>query len=97
MTIETPSIPDLQAQKAAIDAQIAAASLAGLLAASTVLHRTSTGKVADDLEALQSALPAGEMAAQQIGNVINIIRSVTGLIDGEVARVQAIVDAQPAP
>lgn len=89
-----PTLADLQAQRALLDQQIAAATLAPLLAAKAVMGRTSTGKVADDLEPLLISLPANEMAHQQISNVINITRNVTNLIDDEVTRVQALVDAQ---
>ena len=99
MTTPTPpTIADLDEQIAELKRQRDIASLDGMKGAQSVLKRASTGKVADDLEALLPQLPRDEMASQQVSNVISIIRQVSTLIDGEVGRVEAIVapPVQPA-
>ena len=89
----TSTIAQLLAQRAQIDAQIAQAQLPALQAVRSVMNRSSTGKIADDLEKARAELPEGEMAHEQVGNVITVIRAVTSLIDDEVARVKALADA----
>ena len=92
----TSAIAQLLAERARIDAEIAAAQLAPLKGVQVILNRSSTGKIADDLEKLRDGLPEGQMAHEQVGNVITVLRAVTGLIGEEVGRVQALVDAQTA-
>jgi len=87
------TVSEYDAQIAELKRQRDIASLESVKATQAIMKRASTGKVADDLEALLGQLPAGEMVHQQASNVINIIRGTTNLIDQETARVQAVVDA----
>ncbi|WHO37888.1 hypothetical protein PMI04_015105 [Sphingobium sp. AP49] len=90
----TPTLAELMAQQAQLERQIAAASLTGVQAAQAVMDRTSTGKVADDLEALLTDIPAGSQSYQQLFNVINVVRNVKSWLPQEVARLQALA-AEP--
>ncbi|WP_257540685.1 hypothetical protein [Sphingobium sp. CFD-1] len=56
------------------------------------------GKVAtlaDDLEALLPGLSNESVAAQQARNVISVMRNVRGLVDGEISRIEALVEPEP--
>lgn len=95
--ITDPTPAQLIAQRNEIDRQIAIANLTGLIAIQTALKAENVGTLAADLEALLPQLaPAPEMGSpfNQANNVINVMRNVTGFFDQEVARVQALVDAQ---
>ncbi|MCK0531782.1 hypothetical protein [Sphingobium agri] len=92
----TSAIAQLLAERARIDAQIAAAQLPALQAIQAVMNRPSTSKIADDLEKLRADLPEGQMAHEQVGNVITVIRAVKDLIDQDVARVEAQIET-PEP
>ncbi len=92
-----PTPAELIAQRNEIDRQIAVANLEGLKAILAALKNGKAGTLATDLEALVPQLaPAPEMGSpySQIGNVINVVRQTTAFYEGEVARVQAMVDAQ---
>ncbi|WP_122927925.1 hypothetical protein [Sphingobium sp. LF-16] len=86
----TPTLAELMAQQTELERQIAAATLSSVQAAQAVMARASTGKVADDLEALQASLPANGTAHQQIGNVISVIRNVATWLPSEVTRLEAL-------
>ncbi|WP_327752916.1 hypothetical protein VVT58_15570 [Sphingobium sp. SJ10-10] len=90
------AIATLLAQRAELDRQIAVETLVPLQAAQAVMNRPSTGKIADDLEKLRADLPEGELAHEQVGNVITVIRAVQALIDQEVSRVEAITQPNAA-
>lgn len=98
MTEPTPqTVSQIDAQIAELKLQRDIASLASLKAVQAVLQRPSTGKVADDIEAVLADLPnGGEIgsARNQANNVISILRQVTAHFDREVTRVQTMVDAQ---
>lgn len=99
MSTENPTPAQLLAQRNDIDRQIAIANLDGLKAIQSVLKAGKVATLATDLEALLPQLaPASEMGSphNQAGNVISVVRNVTNFFDGEVARVQALVDAQAA-
>ena len=88
-TTSTSAIAQLLAERAKIDGQIAAAQLPALRAVQAVMRRPSTSKIADDLEKLRADLPFGELAHEQVGNVITVLLAVTNLITKEVERVEA--------
>lgn len=99
MSTANPTPSELLAQRNEIDRQIAIANLAGLKAIQAAPKAGKVATLATDIEALLPQLaPAAEMGSphNQAGNVINVVRNVTNFFDGEVARVQAIVDAQAA-
>ncbi|NML88341.1 hypothetical protein HHL26_04580 [Sphingobium sp. TB-6] len=89
--LTSPSLTELQAQRAQLDRQIAASTVAPLQAAHALLQQPSTAALADELEPLLAQLPAGDLAHVQISNVITVIRAVPGIIDQELARVSALV------
>ena len=99
MTTANPTPAELLAQRNEIDRQIAIANLDGLKAIQAALKSGKVATLATDLEALLSQLaPSGEMGSphSQANNVITTVRNVSNFFDAEVARVQAIVDAQAA-
>lgn len=99
MTASNPTPAELLAQRNEIDRQISIASLDGLKAIQAALKSGKVATLATDLEALLSQLaPSSEMSSphSQANNVITTVRNVSNFFDGEVARVQAIVDAQAA-
>ncbi|MGC4250438.1 MAG: hypothetical protein QM605_02935 [Sphingobium sp.] len=62
-----------------------------------LLGKAMALQVADDLEAIVPELPADPAigsARNQVLNVIHVIRGVTGNINGEVARVAALVEPE---
>lgn len=94
-----PTVSQIDAQIAELKLQRDIASLASLKAVQAILKRPSTGTVADDIEAVLADLPnGGEIGSDrnQAKNVISVLRQVTAHFDREVARVQAVVDAQAA-
>lgn len=99
MSTANPTPSELLAQRNEIDRQIAIANLDGLKAIQTALKSGKVATLATDLEALLPQLaPSGEMGSphSQATNVITTVRNVSNFFDREVARVQAIVDAQAA-
>lgn len=99
MTTENSTPAELLAQRNELDRRIAIANLDGLKAIQSALKAGKVATLAPDLEALLPQLaPASEMGSphNQATNVINVVRNVTAFFDSEVARVQAIVDAQTA-
>lgn len=99
MSTANPTPAELLAQRDEIDRQIAIANLDGLKHIQAALKSGKVATLAADLEALVPQLAqdtAQGAPCQQIGNVITTVRNVSNFFDGEVARVQAIVDAQAA-
>ena len=99
MSTANPTPAELLAQRNEIDRQISIANLEGLKAIQAALKSGKVATLAADLEALLPQLaPSGEMGSphSQATNVITIVRNVSNFFDAEVARVQAIVDAQAA-
>lgn len=99
MSTANPTPAELMAQRNELDRQIAIANLDGLKAIQAALKAGKVATLATDLEALLPQLaPSGEMGSphSQATNVITTVRNVSNFFDGEVARVQAIVDAQAA-
>lgn len=99
MTTTNSTPAQLLAQRNELDRQIAIANLDGLKAIQTVLKAGKVGTLATDLEALLPQLApdaAQGSPCNQAGNVITAVRNVTNFFDGEVSRVQALVDAQGA-
>lgn len=99
MSTANPTPAELLAQRNEIDRQISIANLEGLKAIQTALKSGKVATLAADLEALLPQLaPSGEMGSphSQATNVITTVRNVSNFFDAEVARVQAIVDAQAA-
>lgn len=97
MSTANPTPAELLAQRNEIDCQISIANLEGLKAIQAALKSGKVATLAADLEALLPQLaPSGEMGSphSQTTNVITTVRNVSNFFDGEVARVQAIVDAQ---
>lgn len=92
----TTPVSELDAQIAELRRQRDIASLDDSKAVQAALVAGKVATLADDLSALISAMSPESVAAQQAGNVINVMRNVKGLVDGEVARIQALVDAQAA-
>ena len=100
MSTANPTPAELLAQRDEIDRQIAIANLDGLKAIQAALKSGKVATLATDLEALLPQLaPSSEMSSphSQATNVITTVRNVSNFFDGEVARVQAMVDAQTAP
>lgn len=99
MSTANPTPVELLAQRNELDRQIAIANLDGIKAIQAALKSGKVATLAADLEALLSQLaPSGEMGSphSQATNVITTVRNVSNFFDAEVARVQAIVDAQAA-
>ena len=97
MTTANPTPAELLAQRNEIDRQISIANLDGLKAMQAALKAGKVATLAADLEALLPQLaPSGEMGSphSQTTNVITTVRNVSNFFDGEVERVQEIVDAQ---
>lgn len=100
MTTANPTPTQLLAQRNEIDRQIAVANLDGLKAIQSALKAGKVATLATDLEALLPQLApdaAQGSPCNQAGNVITAVRNVTNFFDGEVTRVQALVDAEAPP
>jgi len=96
MTMATT--PDeLLAQRAELDKQIAVANLPGLKAFKAALASGKVATLAEDLTALLPQLASDNTQGapfQQANALISVVRGVTDMFDREVARVQALADAQ---
>ena len=92
-----PTISELDAQIADLQRQRDIASLEGAKAIKAALVAGKVATLPEDLEALLPSLSVDSIAAQQARNIVSIVRNVRNLVDGEVARIQAIVDAQAEP
>ena len=88
---------ELLAQRAELDRQIAISNLNGLKAVKAALAAGKVATLADDLTALLPQLASDNTMGtpfQQANALISVVRGVTDLFDREVARVQALADAQ---
>lgn len=92
-----PTIAELDAQISDLKRQRDIAELDGAKAIQAALVAGKVGTLAEDLEVILPALSSESLSAQQARNVVSIVRNVRNLIDGEVSRIQAIVDAQAEP
>jgi len=90
-----PTIAQLDAQIADLQRQRDLASLNGSKAVKAALVAGKVATLAEDLEALLPDLSNESVAAQQARNVISVIRNVRGLVDGEISRIEAMVEPQP--
>jgi len=95
---DNPSLSDTEAQIEALQRQRDTLALTGLKAAQDILSgEHAANALADDLEAILDRLPNGAevgAARHQATSLISNLRRVTAYFDREVARVQALVDAQ---
>lgn len=93
--------PDqLLAQRAELDKQIAVANLPGLKAFKAALASGKVATLAEDLTTLLPQLASDNTQGapfQQANALISVVRGVTDMFDREVARVQALADAQTGP
>lgn len=90
-----PTIAELDQQIADLQRQRDLASLDGSKAVKAALVAGKVATLADDLEALLLGLSNESVAAQQARNVISVIRNVRGLVDGEISRIEALVEPEP--
>ncbi|EQA96865.1 hypothetical protein [Sphingobium baderi] len=90
-----PTIAQLDAQIADLQRQRDLASLNGSKAVKAALVAGKVATLAEDLEALLPDLSNESVAAQQARNVISVIRNVRGLVDGEISRIEAMVEPEP--
>jgi len=89
------SMNEIDAQIADLQRQRDMKSLEGSKAVASALRNGKVASLAEDLESLIKDLSPQSMAYQQAKNVISVITNTRNLIDGDVTRIQAIVDAQP--
>ncbi|WP_313437318.1 hypothetical protein [Novosphingobium sp.] len=89
-----PTVSEIDAQIAELQRQRDIKSLEGSQAVAAALKAGKVATLAEDLEALIADLSPASMAYQQARNVISVITNTRNLIDGDVARIQSIVDAQ---
>lgn len=93
----TPTAAELLAQRNDLDRQIAVANLDGLKAIRDALKSGKAGTLADDIEALLPQIASDNTLGtpfNQASAIVTTMRNVTGYFESEIARVQAIVDAQ---
>lgn len=92
-----PTAAELLAQRNDLDRQIAIANLDGLKAIRDALKSGKAGTLADDIEALLPQIASDNTIGtpfNQASAIVTTMRNVTSYYEGEIARVQAIVDAQ---
>lgn len=89
-----PTVSEIDAQIAELQRQRDIKSLEGSQAVAAALKAGKVATLAEDLEALIADLSPASMAYQQARNVISVITNTRNLIDGDIARIQGIVDAQ---
>lgn len=89
------TIAELDAQVAELNRQRDLISLAGTKAVQAALVVGNVATLADDLEALLPSLSSDSITAQMTRNVINVVRNTRSLVDGEVARIEALT-AEPS-
>lgn len=92
----TPTLPELLAQQAELQRQIAAASLAGVQAAQAVLDAGSVATIADELEAILPDLAGSASAQQQVTNVVTVLRNVPNSLAREATRLGDLASADNA-
>lgn len=92
-----PTAAELLAQRNDLDRQIAIANLDGLKAIRDALKSGKAGTLADDIEALLPQIASDNTLGtpfNQASAIVTTMRNVTSYFESEIARVQAIVDAQ---
>jgi len=89
-----PTVSEIDAQIAELQRQRDIKSLEGSQAIAAALKAGKVATLAEDLEALLTDLSPASMAYQQARNVISVVTGTRNLIDGDIARIQGIVDAQ---
>lgn len=92
----TPTLPELLAQQAELQRQIAAASLASVQAAQAVLDAGSVATIADELEAILPDLAGSATAQQQVTNVVTVLRNVPNSLAREASRLGDLASADNA-
>lgn len=89
-----PTVSEIDAKIAELQRQRDIKSLEGSQAVAAALKAGKVATLPEDLEALIADLSPASMAYQQARNVISVITNTRNLIDGDIARIQGIVDAQ---
>jgi len=89
-----PTVSEIDAQIAELQRQRDIKSLEGSQAVAAALKAGKVATLDEDLEVLITDLSPASMAYQQARNVISVITNTRNLIDGDIARIQGIVDAQ---
>lgn len=92
-----PTAAELLAQRNELDRQIALANLEGLKAILAALKAGKAATLAEDITALLPQIASDNSLGtpfSQASAVVTTMRNVTNYFEGEVARVQALVDAQ---
>lgn len=92
-----PTLDELQAQRAAIELQIAQASIDALEAAQAVFASDTKAAFLDALNDTLSGMAANSAAANGLTNLLSIISVTQRMIDGEATRTRAIIDAAAEP
>lgn len=88
----TTNISDLIAQRAAIDAQIAAVQKPQVESARDKLTASAVNTLKAQLTTIRDGLPNGT-AREQIGNVVTVLDAVPGILDTEIANMDAQIAA----
>lgn len=88
------TVSEIDAQIAELQRQRDIKSLEGSQAIAAALKAGKVATLAEDLEALLPDLSPASMAYQQARNIISVLTGGRNLIDGDIARIQGIVDAQ---
>ncbi len=91
-----PTIAEIDAQIFDLQRQRDIKSLAGSKAVSDALKVGKVATLAEDLAALLPDLSPQSVAYQQARNIITVVTNTRTLIDGDVARIQAMAEAQAA-
>jgi hypothetical protein len=89
-----PTVSEIDAQIAELQRQRDIKSLEGSQAVAAALKSGKVATLAEDLAALIADLSPASTAYQQAKNIISVLTGGRNLIDGDIARIQAIVDAQ---
>lgn len=87
------SLTELQEQKRALDAQIAAASLPGLTAMQSALNSDAATGMFDEVNAAIGMLGANSPATMSATNWLGTLSIVRRQIDRECEAAQALIDA----
>lgn len=93
------TISDIDADIVRLHRERDVASLEGSRAVKAALVAGKVATLAEDLEALLPSLSTQSVAYQQASNLISVVRGTRSLVDGEVARIEALVaspDEAPA-
>ena len=91
---EDMNIEDIDSKILELQRQRDLKSLEGTKAILEALKAGKAGTLAVDLENITKTLSPHSMACQQANNVINVLNNVRNLIEGELGRIQQIVEVQ---